>query len=1530
MGIKKLLRNSLSALVIGATSISSMPSVANAKPLQEISVSESKDDGIRSALIENSRYVLDPSVTMADSASFEFENLKDGYVGIGGVNQIMNLLFALPGKLRRPAFMGNRHFGKRVPNYLELDWHKFTTAHTVVGAYDGELHLLDDFVKVNEANFRELEGRFGFSEFRNMPTAVFYRNGTEFLQDKMFWPGRGTAGVTKVLGKNEMAAYFNGHRGEFAHTTKHEFVHWFDLQRMKGLDEDTVESMRLWMIEGLAEYYSVGWRAVHEQIMRDLWSNGVFIGMDDLDYYRGSFLTYTFGNFYTKFLEETFGPGTALKLRDNAMVGKLEDILKKVTDHSMDDLNRMAKEYAQRQFADMDGKVDGRKVLADGFLLASDDDRFLTWKFDEGHIKMYVNKFKKNELVSKEVARDAEYGSESLISLFFGDGVDMRQDKVVFSVNDSGRDKLVVREFAEDEKSFRFGGKEEKSFDGITEIFSPRVVDDNAVLFVGSADGYHDLYNYDFSTGKLSRMTSSKRGIGGLDVHGSLAVFSREGDRTSNPNGCEYYYDLYLMDLKTGEAGRIMSEPGRDTRPRFSPDGRYVAFQREVGFVNNVFVHDFKTGVDVRLDREIVGAESPQFLGDDKLLLNTTRLLKPQVRVRELGSLEALVRDALESKTADDVGAYRIRKNELLLKDVLSGDDGKMKINLETGKYVEEIIFNDGRFYILGEDDFYEVADGKVKRRNPMPVDFRREQFSGMIRDDITFLEKNSSIYYFGVNDDWTRAVILLNDKFFNKAAFEKVGMKPEKVKVPAPMSKYPMTPTPINLAPEKDKVPILIYNSGSQSLFKPDNRPLVSYSDAYPLANKEKLDAEFLANGDIFLRGKSGLVSLFSDRSSFGALEKLRDAEDVDGEIKDVAVSKDKRFVAFEYYDHEKFGFDDHAIVVYSGKDSNPWDVVINTERREIGNMRFLDDNSLFFTTESKKLVHFYSYDPLTSEVRESVYRKKDDDKLSGVVSAGGKVLFSVANEDEVQRLYSVSLGGGEPKMLSERKEYSKLRTIDDLILYEEKDVYGVSETKALGKEPVIIRPDKYKQLSPGDWSVAHVIINDGGLLYDVDFGGSSVKKLADESFGFDLKGNELVFSKAENGVFNIYSYNVGTGEQKALTKNFFNSFRPLFVGDAVYYEADVNGENHVRKIKDGVDEPVPLSAPAARLELIHGELQGRVLPKGKPAPSGVADYSYSEGVIEKGQFSPWPVHDIHGGFVIAFNGRSTMGMVDIIALNELNTNAALVSIYSSPDFKMYSMGFVDFARDFGVNSQYLSFGDNQDLGLEVVKSMPVNAYLSFDGFLGAGYQDYPGYEFGTRNNFYPTVGASVSYDDTTFDYLRGPREGTRGFLRLETGYSITGDKVNNYDVNLDIRNYAPLIGRSGFEQRFMAGTSQGDNNHIFVLGGNISMRGVPFDSLWGQNYAVGNLDFRMPIFEAVGAAIAGTDYLNPGFSAFDVRAGVYLDGAAVGFNGEKSLFLYSSGIDVNAICFGSLILRYNKGFFGEKDWNFWIGYNP
>jgi Tol biopolymer transport system component/imidazolonepropionase-like amidohydrolase len=101
-----------------------------------------------------------------------------------------------------------------------------------------------------------------------------------------------------------------------------------------------------------------------------------------------------------------------------------------------------------------------------------------------------------------------------------------------------------------------------------------------------------------------------------LDVHpdGRRIVFSLLGD-------------LYLLPIGGGDAQRITSGPGYDVQPRFSPDGRRIAFASDRGGGENLWICDLEGGNARAVSSEKTGVvNSPAWAPDGEYLIGRKRV----------------------------------------------------------------------------------------------------------------------------------------------------------------------------------------------------------------------------------------------------------------------------------------------------------------------------------------------------------------------------------------------------------------------------------------------------------------------------------------------------------------------------------------------------------------------------------------------------------------------------------------------------------------------------------------------------------------------------------------------------------------------------------------------------------------------------------------------------------------------------------------------------------------------------------------
>ena len=106
------------------------------------------------------------------------------------------------------------------------------------------------------------------------------------------------------------------------------------------------------------------------------------------------------------------------------------------------------------------------------------------------------------------------------------------------------------------------------------------------------------------------------------DIHGNRIAFSAEGD-------------IWLSNLKTHETRRLTSDPGLETYPKFSPDGKELAFEGSYGGKIDIYVMPTEGGIPHRVTYDPTIARLLGWTPDGKGLLfrsnRSTALEPPQL-----------------------------------------------------------------------------------------------------------------------------------------------------------------------------------------------------------------------------------------------------------------------------------------------------------------------------------------------------------------------------------------------------------------------------------------------------------------------------------------------------------------------------------------------------------------------------------------------------------------------------------------------------------------------------------------------------------------------------------------------------------------------------------------------------------------------------------------------------------------------------------------------------------------------------------
>ncbi len=166
-----------------------------------------------------------------------------------------------------------QYFGRNKVQYDDFDFRSFQTQHFEFYYYPEEKQAVEDASRMGERWYRR-HARTFLREFHERKPVIFYANDADFQQTNVIGGsiGQGTGGVTESL-KERVVMPLTGIYSETDHVLGHELVHSFQYDIGLARSDSSrfaLQLLPLWLIEGMAEYFSVGREDAHTAMwMRD-------------------------------------------------------------------------------------------------------------------------------------------------------------------------------------------------------------------------------------------------------------------------------------------------------------------------------------------------------------------------------------------------------------------------------------------------------------------------------------------------------------------------------------------------------------------------------------------------------------------------------------------------------------------------------------------------------------------------------------------------------------------------------------------------------------------------------------------------------------------------------------------------------------------------------------------------------------------------------------------------------------------------------------------------------------------------------------------------------------------------------------------------------------------------------------------------------------------------------------------------------------------------------------------------------------
>ncbi len=1461
--------------------------------------------------------------------------------GQGGdlLEQFIRFIFPITGREKRTMFMPLPYWGPKKPQFKEFDWHRFESQHFNFLTYPEGEEMLPKVVEFIESDHERNNRVFGVhNRFTKKIPILFYQSRRDFEQSNVVHGPvpEGLGGLTEIFSWRRMVFPFEGEMETLEHVAKHEAVHVYQIA--KG-----ARRFPLWFIEGEAETNSIKWDAQAEISIRDAYVNDLFFPIDDLWVIQGTWLMYKIGNYIVNLMWDRYGEEGFRKLHENGTHMSFEDNLKKSLNLTLEELNAWVQGSLETKYGFLKRKKDlasrSQTIAEEQRVLHARDRFFISGGVSGPRNALYLNHLGLDGKVTKEeIVSDRRFRNESLAS--FRKGAWIGAKELVYAIRRSRRDviRVVPFSFDKEEDCFQLGEPQEYSWDDLDAVNEPVFLGGSELAFIGEENGFTDIYRFDWTTQGREKLTNKGKHISGLDYSPTrkVLVFSQEDEPM--PFTAHYDRNLYTLDLGTRKVTQIThTNQLRETSPRFSPNGQKLLYVFDPSGTYDLGEYDFEKQKSQRLTKMKVGALHPQWFGDESLLFNHFEKFAPSIVLATYPSpkekLQAQVPEGNAVRVDLKGAGLLLSENEVKEepKEMNSSEETN-SFQVENGK--ASIFFEDDPFRVLEAAHFPDEIVFKTQRGghglNSAQVDDRFHYFrlrNGAVQSlsALTIARKGAPKELMkrmdphlggrSVVETWTsydrkQVLVLVNNRLADRS---------EKFE-------------------DEDDLQMFLFDTEGDTMDAVEKGPLDDLDE-----NRLQW-VSFLADGKVFFAKGDRPRGPF-ELSWYDRIFKTH--QTLDRDVRAFRISPNRKQIAWrrsgEFW--------------WISTDETQSSMIEGVEKGTGGRTAFrylLPSKLMFFAAKKDKGV-------------AQIFQKGEGTPQKLWVS-----------HDQKLELHSAAIDSESPLVAIRAKPKKGKRVPEKLFIWnyetqEMKDISGeglrfpylvfrrgyltfLEEKKDQSKKEAFqwkngirARMNSVKQVRKLE-EFGWLFDEEGGVwLFDQAKGVN--RNLAEESAGFDFdpQGDRLLLSQFNKDFFQIQEINLLNGKRNWLTNSPKHSVYPI-VHEKEMVWSEKNEEHRWVLRKEGLKQKKSSQVTSLSLkgyDLI--QLEPRKGGKGtiKAFPTSETPKLNSRSPEKEGfprtmfrypQPSTYKVQSLSAA--AAYDGDHFRYFLSGFADNLFSDRGFFVNSMFLGDAKFANAGFSNLTTGNTYSVFYNSRENIDNVGARFTKQFVLDRYrelstygdfeTQFYGKQTTETQNYVTPEIEDRNFYIVKTGAVYAYDVTVWD-RHGPTTGSRIFLRTEAGFDAGNSRLANVDANLDFRLYNRFLPRFGLAHRIVAGTSQGDLANVFLIGGNLSFRGVGFDEMEGQNYWVFSEDLRLPLFDFVGAKFFDPldQFLGWLTRYFDVRGGIYTDVGAAWFNGEKHDVKYSVGYFVNVPTVLGLTFRWNQGFAGEDGIDFWIGYN-
>lgn len=442
-------------------------------------------------------------------------NLNKLYKSIIYINLLALLVFGFSSSVQA------QYFGQNKVRYKNLKFKVYETPHFNLYYYTKNDSLIKAFAKESEAWYSMHQQVFR-DTFRKPNPIILYGNSPEFQQTTAIGGeiGVGTGGVTEGL-KNRVVMPLQEINSQTRHVLGHELVHAFQYHSLIEGDSTQLENignLPLWMIEGMAEYLSLGKLDANTAMwMRDAVLNKDIPTLNDLTT-NSKYFPYRYGQAFWAFIGSTYGDSTIFPFFKATAKYGYEMAIRRTFGYDDKTLSTLWKSSLENTYKPYLKDIEQKPI---GFSVAdttnagemnvapaiSPNGKYLAYlsERDVFSIDLYLADAKTGKVIRKLTSKISNSHIDEFNFIESAGAWSPDSKQFAFSVFSKGRNNLVIVDVESGKTILNKGMEDAEQFGNLT--WSPDGVN---IAFSGLKNGQSDLFSFNINTQKVTQLTNDR------------------------------------------------------------------------------------------------------------------------------------------------------------------------------------------------------------------------------------------------------------------------------------------------------------------------------------------------------------------------------------------------------------------------------------------------------------------------------------------------------------------------------------------------------------------------------------------------------------------------------------------------------------------------------------------------------------------------------------------------------------------------------------------------------------------------------------------------------------------------------------------------------------------------------------------------------------------------------------------------------------------------------------------------------------